>query len=117
MKLYNSSKFHLQELQPTRRIRSPGQAAVMPHRMNSGKGSKICCRDVKVMWVGQLAYNRLFVEAVLYGYPAGIPWGYLPEGFGDFQVMICPNAGLSVAVLWLVLKFSRSLPHSTVGCS
>jgi len=29
--------------------------------------------------------NRLFVEAVLYRYRAGIPWRDLPEGFGDFR--------------------------------
>ena len=27
--------------------------------------------------------NRLFVDAVLYRYRAGIPWRDLPEGFGD----------------------------------
>ena len=27
--------------------------------------------------------NRLFVEAVLYRYRAGIPWRDLPERFGD----------------------------------
>ncbi len=27
--------------------------------------------------------NRLFVEAVLYRYQAGIPWPDLPERFGD----------------------------------
>src|SRR5204863_6685059 len=27
--------------------------------------------------------NRLFVEAVIYGYRAGIPWRDLPERFGD----------------------------------
>ena len=27
--------------------------------------------------------NRLFVEAVLYRYQAGIPWRDLPERFGD----------------------------------
>jgi len=31
--------------------------------------------------------NRLFVEAVLYRYRAGIPWRDLPEGFGDFRVI------------------------------
>ncbi|MBD1828540.1 hypothetical protein H6F71_14155 [Microcoleus sp. FACHB-61] len=65
------------EIQPTRKIRSPRQAAVMPYGINSGKGSKICCPDVKVMWVGQSAYNWLFVEAVLCPYP-GIPWRDLP---------------------------------------
>ena len=31
--------------------------------------------------------NRLFVEAVLYRYRAGIPWRDLPEPFGDFRVV------------------------------
>ena len=31
------------------------------------------------------ADNRLFVEAVLYRYRAGIPWRDLPEGFGDWK--------------------------------
>lgn len=30
--------------------------------------------------------NRLFVEAVLYRYRAGIAWRDLPERFGDFRV-------------------------------
>ena len=30
--------------------------------------------------------NRLFVEAVLYRYRAGIPWRDLPERFGDWKV-------------------------------
>ena len=29
--------------------------------------------------------NRLFVEAVLYRYRAGIPWWDLPERFGDWK--------------------------------
>ena len=29
--------------------------------------------------------NRLFVEAVLYRYRAGIPWRDLPEHFGDWK--------------------------------
>ena len=29
--------------------------------------------------------NRLFVEAVLYRYRAGIPWRDLPERFGGFS--------------------------------
>ena len=32
--------------------------------------------------------NRLFVEAVLYRYRAGIAWRDLPERFGDFRVMM-----------------------------
>ena len=31
--------------------------------------------------------NRLFFEAVLYRYRAGIPWRDLPERFGDFRVV------------------------------
>jgi len=31
--------------------------------------------------------NRLFVEAVIYRYRAGIPWRDLPERFGDFRVV------------------------------
>ena len=34
---------------------------------------------------GTAADNRLFVEAVLYRYRAGIPWRDLPERFGDWQ--------------------------------
>src|SRR5258705_13500372 len=30
-------------------------------------------------------YNRLFVEAVIYRYRAGIPWRDLPERFGDWK--------------------------------
>ncbi len=39
-------------------------------------------------YVGVTAYyNRLFVEAVLYRYRAGIPWRDIPERFGDFRVI------------------------------
>ena len=31
--------------------------------------------------------NKLFVEAVIYRYRAGIPWRDLPERFGDFQIV------------------------------
>lgn len=31
--------------------------------------------------------NRLFVDAALYRYRAGIPWRDLPERFGDFRVV------------------------------
>lgn len=31
--------------------------------------------------------NRLFVEAVLYRYRAGIPWRDLPQRFGDFRIV------------------------------
>jgi transposase len=39
-------------------------------------------------WVGPTAKdNRLFVDAVLFRYRAGIPWRDLPERFGDFRVV------------------------------
>lgn len=31
--------------------------------------------------------NRLFIDAVLYRYRAGIAWRDLPERFGDFRVV------------------------------
>ena len=31
--------------------------------------------------------NRLFVEAALYRYRAGMPWRDLPERFGDFRIV------------------------------
>jgi transposase len=34
---------------------------------------------------GTAVDNRLFVEAVLYRYRAGIPWRDLPERFGDWK--------------------------------
>ena len=37
-------------------------------------------------WMGATAAdNRLFIEAVLYRYRAGIPWRDLPERFGGWQ--------------------------------
>ena len=33
------------------------------------------------------ADNRLFIEAVLYRYRAGIPWRDLPERFGDWKIV------------------------------
>lgn len=40
-------------------------------------------RDGSVGVTGQ--DNRLFIEAVLYRYPSGIPWRDLPERFGHFR--------------------------------
>jgi transposase len=34
---------------------------------------------------GTAADNRLFIEAVLYRYRAGIPWRDLPQRFGDWK--------------------------------
>ena len=36
---------------------------------------------------GTAADNRLFVEAVLYRYRAGIPWRDLPERFGAWKIV------------------------------
>lgn len=55
--------------------------------MTSGSGSKTYFRAEKAQWGSRLSYNRLFVEAVLYRYRAGIPWRDLPEWFGDFRVV------------------------------
>ena len=37
--------------------------------------------------VGGAADNRLFIEAILYRYRAGIPWRDLPERFGDWKIV------------------------------
>lgn len=44
--------------------------------------------------------NRLFVEAVLYRYRAGIPWRDLPEHFGDFRVVHLRHSRWSKTGVW-----------------
>ncbi|KTD03837.1 transposase [Legionella geestiana] len=44
--------------------------------------------------------NRLFVEAVLYRYRAGIPWRDLPERFGDFRVIHTRHTRWSIKGIW-----------------
>ncbi len=44
--------------------------------------------------------NRLFVDAVLYRYRAGIPWRDLPERFGDFRVVHTRFSRWSSAGVW-----------------
>ncbi len=44
--------------------------------------------------------NRLFVEAVLYRYRAGIPWRDLPERFGDFRVIHTRHMRWSKTGVW-----------------
>ncbi len=44
--------------------------------------------------------NRLFVEAVLYRYRAGIPWRDLPERFGDLGVIHTRLTRWSRSSLW-----------------
>jgi transposase len=51
----------------------------MRYGTTSGSGFRTCCRG-REETVGVTARgNRLFVEAVLYRYRAGIPWRDLPE--------------------------------------
>lgn len=44
--------------------------------------------------------NRLFVEAVLYRYRAGIPWRDLPARFGDFRVIHTRHTRWSRTGVW-----------------
>jgi transposase len=44
--------------------------------------------------------NRLFVNAVLYRYRAGIPWRDLPERFGDFRVVHLRHMRWSQRGVW-----------------
>ena len=44
--------------------------------------------------------NRLFVEAVLYRYRAGIPWRDLPPRFGDFRVIHTRHMRWSRSGVW-----------------
>ncbi len=44
--------------------------------------------------------NRLFVDAVLYRYRAGIPWRDLPERFGDFRVVHLRHSRWSMRGVW-----------------
>ena len=44
--------------------------------------------------------NRLFVEAVLYRYRAGIPWRDLPSRFGDFRVIHTRHMRWSKSGVW-----------------
>ena len=44
--------------------------------------------------------NRLFVEAVLFRYRAGIPWRDLPERFGDFKAIHTRHTRWSQKGLW-----------------
>ena len=44
--------------------------------------------------------NRLFVEAVLYRYRAGIPWQDLPKRFGDFKAIHTRHTRWSQKGVW-----------------
>jgi len=49
---------------------------------------------------GTAENNRLFVEAVLYRYRAGIPWRDLPERFGDYRVVHTRFSRWSASGVW-----------------
>ena len=42
---------------------------------------------IKDILGGTAADNRLFVEAVLFRFRAGVPWRDLPERFGDWKIV------------------------------
>ncbi len=44
--------------------------------------------------------NRLFVDAVLYRYHAGVPWWNLPERFRDFRVIHMRHTRWSRRGVW-----------------
>jgi transposase len=44
--------------------------------------------------------NRLFIEAVLYRYRAGIAWRDLPQRFGDFRVVHLRHSRWSKSGVW-----------------
>jgi transposase len=46
------------------------------------------------------ADNRLFVEAVLFRYRAGIPWRDLPERFGDWKNVHRRHSRWSASGVW-----------------
>ena len=51
--------------------------------------------------VGETAKdNRLFVEAVLYRYRAGIPWRDLPERFGDWKAVHTRHSRWAESGVW-----------------
>lgn len=49
---------------------------------------------------GTAADNRLFVEAVLYRYRAGVAWRDLPERFGDYRVVHTRHMRWSKSGVW-----------------
>ena len=60
---------------------------VMHCATTSGIGSKIVLPGREGHVGGTAADNRLFVEAVLFRFRAGIPWRDLPERFGDWKIV------------------------------
>src|SRR5436190_23725005 len=63
------------------------RCGAMHYATTSGIGSRIFCPAEEGHVGGTAADNRVFVEAVLYRYRAGIPWRDLPERFGDWKIV------------------------------
>src|ERR1700676_4893797 len=59
------------------------ECAATPFATINGTGSRIFCRGREGHVGATARNNRLFGEAVLYRYRAGMPWRDLPERFGD----------------------------------
>lgn len=61
-------------------------------------------KDLLPGWEGYVGVtardNRLFVDAVLYRYRAGIPWRDLPARFGDFRVVHTRHSRWSKSGVW-----------------
>lgn len=64
-----------------------------------GADQRHATRSSGACWVPARG-NRLFVEAVLYRYRAGIPWRDLPERFGDFRVVHTRFSRWSQVGMW-----------------
>ena len=65
-----------------------------------GSMSRICCPGGWAHVGVKAADNRLFIEAVLYRYRAGIPWRDLPKRFGNWKNVHRRNSRWSKSGVW-----------------
>ena len=76
------------------------QCAATACATTNGIGLRTCCLAVRGH-VGVTAKDdRLFVEAVLYRYRAGIPWRDLPERFGDWKQVHTRHTRWAAGGVW-----------------
>jgi transposase len=68
--------------------------------MTNGNVSNTCSPVAPTQLGSRKTDNRLFVEAVLYRFRAGIPSRDLPERFGDFRVIHTPFSRWSKTGVW-----------------
>ena len=61
---------------------------------------------------GTAADNRLFVEAVLFRYRAGVPWRDLPARFGDWKVVYQRSRWAKSGVFDRIFKLLASDPDN-----